>query len=88
MSGKPIYMKRCPLVPARYKRAKCFKRCPYRDKGTGRCTLEALTALPGVAGSGAQDRRGEVRRNDLSTEYESIKSKEVFCGGANRLAPV
>lgn len=43
MSIIPIALKRCPLIPSRYRRAKCWKRCKWYDPSLkGRCTLEVV----------------------------------------------
>jgi len=36
----PVRLRRCPLVPTRYKRAACWRLCRYYDKAGARCTLE------------------------------------------------
>jgi len=40
-SGKlPLMVKRCPMIPAKYKRATCWKRCKYWNRKEKRCEVE------------------------------------------------
>lgn len=40
-----IRLRRCPMVPARFKRAQCFKRCRWYDPSQrGKCRLEVEQA--------------------------------------------
>jgi len=36
----PIQVKRCPFVPERFRRAKCWKRCVQWDRKRHECRLE------------------------------------------------
>jgi len=37
-----IYAKRCPMIPAKYKRATCWKRCKYYDRKLKLCKVELV----------------------------------------------
>jgi hypothetical protein len=36
----PVRLRRCPMVPACYKRAKCWKKCRYWNRAEKRCEVE------------------------------------------------
>jgi hypothetical protein len=35
-----IYAKHCPMIPAKYKRAICWKRCKYWNRKEKKCNVE------------------------------------------------
>jgi hypothetical protein len=36
----PVTVKRCPMIPTKYKRLTCWKRCRYWNPAEKRCEVE------------------------------------------------